>query len=287
MARLFLDLRQAAGQRKGRVMTSRIILTLSVMCCSAAALSDTRRLDIGKIVEQSAQATDADRKASSDFAYSETDSLGEGATKTYAVQMLLGSPYQQLVAVNGKPLANPAQERERQKLKHETSRREQESADQRRRRVAAYQKEQNRDRRFIEEFTRAFDFTLLGEQELDGRAVYLLQATPRAGYHPTDKASAVLTGMRGRLWIDKQTYQWVKVEAEVTRPVSMGGFLAKVERGTRFELEKMPVEGNIWLPKHFVMTSRARVLSLIPYRKDKDETYFNYHKTAQESGRPR
>jgi hypothetical protein len=153
--------------------------------------------------------------------------------------------------------------------------------------VAAYQKEQNRDRRFIDEFTRAFDFKLLGEQQLDGYSVYVLQATPCAGYHATDKASEVLRGMRGWLWIDKQTYQWVKVEAEVIHPVSIAGFLAKVERGTRFELEKMPVDGNIWLPRHFAMTSRAKILSFIRYKKDEDETYFNYHKTAQESGLPR
>ena len=269
-------------------MTGRVILTLSVTCCSAAqAFADTSPADVSKIVEQSAQATDADRKASSHYSYYETDSVDQGATKTYTVQMLLGSPYQQLVALNGKPLSIAAQERERQKLNQETIRREQESTGQRTRRVTTYQKEQNRDRRFIEEFTRAFDFKLLGEQQLEGHSVYLLQATPRAGYHATDRASEVLTGMRGRLWIDKQTYQWVKVEAEVIHPVSIAGFLAKVERGTRFELEKMPVEGNIWLPKHFAMTSRAKILSVIPNKKDEDDTYFNYHKTAEENGLPR
>jgi hypothetical protein len=40
--------------------------------------------------------------------------------------------------------------------------------------------------------------------------------------------SKVLTGMEGKLWIDKKTLQWVKVEATVIHPVSIGGFLAEV-----------------------------------------------------------
>jgi hypothetical protein len=47
--------------------------------------------------------------------------------------------------------------------------------------------------------------------------------------------------MQGKLWIDKDSFQWVKVEAQVMHPVSIEGFLAKVEPGTHFELEKEPV----------------------------------------------
>jgi hypothetical protein len=57
--------------------------------------------------------------------------------------------------------------------------------------------------------------------------------------------------MQGKLWIDKPTCQWVNVEAEVVHPVSIAGFLAQVQPGTRFELEKMPVVEGSWLPKHF------------------------------------
>jgi hypothetical protein len=66
--------------------------------------------------------------------------------------------------------------------------------------------------------------------------------------------------MRGKLWIEKRTLQWEKGEAQVIHPVSIAGFLAQVEPGTHFELEKMPVEDGIWFPKHFAMSSLARVL---------------------------
>jgi len=239
--------------------------------------------DIGKIVQESARVTDADRIADPYYDYYETDSEPDGSRRTYAIHMLFGSPYQEMTAINGKSLPKDRQDEEKRKLKREVSRRKRESPRERARRVAEFQKEQNRDRRFMEEFVRAFDFQLLGDQSLDNRQVYLVQATPRVGYSPTDNASKVLTGMRGRLWIDKETFQWLKVEADVIHAVSIEGFLAKVEPGTHFELEKMPVEDDIWLPKHFSMTSNAEVLSFIHRRRHEDETYFDYHKSSQET----
>jgi hypothetical protein len=139
----------------------------------------------------------------------------------------------------------------------------------------------DRDNRFIDEISNAFDFRMVGVQQLDHRQVYVIDATPRPGYHPPNTASEVLTGMKGRLWIDKSSYLWVRVEAEVMHTVSIEAFLAKVEPGTRFELERMPVDGNVWLPKHFAMTAKAKVLSLINHNEQQDETYFNYHKTQR------
>jgi hypothetical protein len=59
--------------------------------------------------------------------------------------------------------------------------------------------------------------------------VYVLRATPRKGYQPPNMQSQALLGMEGQLWIDKKTFQWVKVTARVIRPVSIEGILAQVE----------------------------------------------------------
>jgi len=96
---------------------------------------------------------------------------------------------------------------------------------------------------------------------------------------PPDRDSEVLTGMQGTLWIDQQTFQWVKVEAHVIRPVRIEGFLAQVEPGTRFEVEKRPVTTDIWMATHFSMKSNAKVMLLFPHRGEEDDLYFHYHKT--------
>ena len=249
-----------------------------ILSCAAAAQS---KPELNKILQESARVTEADRTASSSFDYSETDLESHDSRKTYRVHMLLGTPYRELIAVNGKALPRQAAEQEKHKLQQEAERRKKESAEDRKKRLEAFQKEQSRDRRFLEEFVHAFTFRLLGEQTIDHRSVYVIEALPRGDYRPTDKASEVLTGMRGRLWIDKQTFQWVRVEADVIHPVSIEGFLATVEPGTRFELEKMPVEDNIWLARHFAMFSKARILSFIRHSDHEDETYFDYGKSDQ------
>jgi hypothetical protein len=134
----------------------------------------------------------------------------------------------------------------------------------------------------MDQMTAAFDFQMVGDRDLDGRRVYELKATPRKGYQPPNRDSQVLLGMEGTLWIDHDTCQWVKVEAHVTRPVRIVGFLAEVEPGTHFELEKKPVAGNesIWMAAHFAMKSRARVMLVIPHHGEEDDTFFDYHKSA-------
>ena len=115
--------------------------------------------------------------------------------------------------------------------------------------------------------------------------VYILKATPRRGYKAPDRDSEVLTGMEGELWIDQKTYQWVKVEAHVVHPVRIEGFIAEVEPGTMFEVEKRPVAGDIWMASHFAMKSNAKVMLVVPHKGEEDDTYFNYRKATNPSGK--
>jgi hypothetical protein len=109
----------------------------------------------------------------------------------------------------------------------------------------------------------AFNYTLVSETRVDGRDVYQLAASPKPGYVPRDRDARVLPGMKGMLWVDKDTFQWVKVEADVTKPVNFYGFLAKVRPGTRFELEQEPVAAGLWMPKHFSTRVYALALGFI------------------------
>jgi hypothetical protein len=234
-----------------------------------------------QIVQESARVTERDRIASASFDHAETDLQANGSRKTYSVHMLFGSPYWELLAINGRPISPVQQAAEKRKLAEEASRRKRETAEERSRRVEQFQKEEKRDSRLLTEFTNAFNFTLLGEQQLNRRRVYVMQASLRPEYKPLDNESKVLTGMRGKLWIDKQTYQWVRVEANVVKPVSIEGFVARVEPGTRFELEMTPVEKDTWLPKHYAMTAQAKLFGVVPHNSREEETYFDYRRAKQ------
>ena len=237
--------------------------------------------DANYIIERSTEANERDWKAAPQYDYFERDREKDGGTKTFEELMILGSPYERLVAVNGKTLAPEQRAEEHQKLNAVMRERQNEPPQQRAQRITQYEKQRKRDRLLMEQMAKAFDFKLAGDQRLKDRQVYVLSAAPRPGYAPPNNEAKVLTGMKGTLWIDRQTFQWVKVEAQVVHPVSIAGFLARVEPGTRFELEKMPVEDGIWLPSHFAMTSKARVFFFFTRQRQEDETYFGYRKAAE------
>jgi hypothetical protein len=236
----------------------------------------TTPLNLRDLIARSVAANERDYKAAPSYSYKERDREGQ-SSKTFEVTMIAGSPYRRLIAISNRELPKAEKAREELHYRREVKRRSQESRAERRQRISKYETERRHDHELMGQLTAAFEFKLVGEDKLDAFDVYVLKATPKQGYQPPNLETRVLTGMQGQLWIDKSTYQWVKVTANVIHPVSIKGFLAEVEPGTLFELEKMPVGDGIWQPKHFSMKSHARVL-FFHKNGQEDQTYFDYRK---------
>jgi hypothetical protein len=236
--------------------------------------------DVTEIVQRSVENTMADWVAAPQYSFTERDITiknGKRTVKTYQVLMLDGSPYNKLIAVGGHKLSPEQAAAEESKLRQEITRRQNETPEARKNRLAKYENERRQDRALTDEMVKAFTFKLLRQETVNGRRCFVLGATPRPGYQPTSRNTKVLNGMRGTLWVDAEQYQWVKVHAEVFRPVEFGLFIAHVEPGTEFTLEEMPVERNVWLPSHFSTHVRAKIL-VFSRRSTDDETYSNYHR---------
>ncbi len=253
----------------------RILLLAGIILLFTAAAAETT--DAAQIIQRSVAALNHDWEAEQQFDYSETEKDKDG-TKTYQVTMLFGSPYSRLVQINGTPLTFDRQSEEDKKFTDAVLQRQHESVEERSQRISKYEAERKRNHTLMNQLAVAFHFQLTGSGSLNGHRVYILQATPRKEYQPIDRDTKALTGMQGTLWIDQDTFQWVKVEAHVMRPVSIEGFLATVEPGTRFELEKTPVTNDVWLRKHFSMKSNAKVLLFFSRKSQEDDSYFNYHR---------
>jgi hypothetical protein len=235
--------------------------------------------DVATIVRQWTDANRADFKAALEYNFSETIRNDDGV-KTYDVTMLFGTPYKRLVRVDGKPLSAEDQRKETEKFERERASRAAESPDDRAHRIADFESDRERAHRVIEEMPRAFQYALVQKRSAGARTVYVLRATPRPGYDPPDAESQVLTGMRGEFWIDTATSQLVRGVARVLRPVSIEGFLARVEPGTEFEVTQQPVGPGIWLPTHFTIRSRSAIVFLFHHHTDEERTYFNYRRTS-------
>lgn len=230
-------------------------------------------IDVNDVIRRSVAVTQADWEAAPRYQYRERDVKGK-KIETYEVTMIEGSPYYRLIARNDHPLSTQEALKEQAKLQAEIDKRRRENAAQRAKRIATYQRERDEDHLFLREMADAFSYRLLGSDVADGRSVFVLEAAPRPEYRPPNTKAKVLTHMRGKLWIDKEECQWVKVEAEVTAPVSLY-LVAHVGPGTRFSLEQMPIGKNLWLPKRFTMQARVTVFG-VPQQRKEEEMYSDY-----------
>ncbi|HLJ46963.1 MAG TPA: hypothetical protein VKU01_13190 [Bryobacteraceae bacterium] len=253
---------------------------------AGAAQSGQGQPDVQEIIRRSVAATEENWKLAPDYAFMERDIESKKdhgkTTKTYVVLMIDGSPYNKLTAVNGQPLSKGEAAAEEQKLQEAIQTRRRESSRERAKRIAKYQRERTSDEAMMKEMTEAFQFRPAGEETLNGHSCWVFDATPKPGYQPKTRETKVLLGMKGRLWIDKSEYQWVRVKAEVTRPVRMYGLLARVGPGTRFELDQEPVAANLWLPRHYSVNVAATALGFFNEDSTDDETYWNYQPVSRQ-----
>lgn len=241
--------------------------------------------DAQSIVRRSVDAIKQDWAEAPQYSWVERDveSKNDGVrtSKTYRVLMIDGSPYNVVTAVDGRPLSSSEIAAEQKKMAKEIDKRRNESERERARRIAKYAREQQHNHAMLQEMVQAFHFHLSGQAQVDGHNCWVLDAQPKPGYDPTDHEGHVLKGMRGKLWIDKATYQWVRVQAEVVRPVSFYGFLAKVGPGTEFHLEQEPVATGIWLPKVFAVRVKATALGFFSENSAENDSYRDYRPMPQ------
>lgn len=83
----------------------------------------------------------------------------------------------------------------------------------------------------VAEVPKALEFQLEREFIMDGRATILLRFSPRDGYKPKGMRARVMQKLRGRAWIDRESRELWRAEAEVFDTVSMGfGVLGRIDK---------------------------------------------------------
>jgi len=262
---------------------------IAVMMASMAAAQTP---DAHAIVERSVKAGEENWKIARNYTFLERtaehklDAEGHVKSKevkTYDVTLLEGSPYRRLVQRDDHPLTPEEEKGEQQKLEKSIADRMKESAGARQRRIADYEKRRKREQETMHEVAEAFDFKVAGEERLDGRAVWILEATPRRGYRPRSRDAKILPHVRGKLWIDQATYRWVKVDAEVIDPVTWGLFLVRLDKGAHVWIDETRVNDEVWLPRLIAVTASARLGIFKQLRVREETTYRDFKKFRTDS----
>ena len=197
--------------------------------------------------------------------------------------MLDGQPYRRTLERDGKPL-NPEEERgEQKKLDRETRRLSSETPSGKMRRIEDAESRRRREFAFLSEIPELFDLRFEGDSTVDGRPVWVVSGAPRPRAKAKSGDAKMLLKLRGRMWIDKATFQWARVEAETTDTISWGLFLARLNSGAKMVFEQTEVNAELWLPKRLVLTGSGRVGLIKRLAQDEEIEWSNYKKFSVDS----
>jgi hypothetical protein len=234
-----------------------------ILCHAVIGAPFCRAADLAEIVQRATATLHSDWVADPDYAYLEHDEVvknGRVTSKTFQVVYIAGSDYYLLLDINDQPLAPDQQKVELDKFKNEVERRNAETPEGRSQRIAKYKKQSDENEALVLDFPNAFTFELVREETMNGYPAYVLSGMPKKRSGNLTLAAKVLSGMRGTVWVDKETFHAVRVECDVITPVPIYGILAKVLPGTHIEFGMAPVTSSTWLISRLAMDLRISKL---------------------------
>lgn len=267
------------------------ISLLLVLSCLARLQAEP--VDPHEIVRRSIAAEIENSKRAKNYTFLQRtedrtlDSAGRvksARSQTFDVTMLQGSAYRRLIERDDRPLSPKEQKKEEDKLNKSIRDRRSESKAQRDERVSEYDNRPGRNRRMLSEIPDAFDFRLQREESIGSRPVYVIEGTPRAGYHPKSaEAHQILPHLKLTVWIDQAGLNWVRLHAEVIDPVSWALCLVRLEPGARFEIEQTRVNNEVWLPRIARITGSAKLAMIKKIHLEEEMTFKNFRRFQTDS----
>ncbi len=198
--------------------------------------------------------------------------------KTYDINFYFGEFYPRLVQIDDKPLSEKEQKKEDEKLQKFLDKRRKESGEEQQKRREKQEKERQEGRAFVRDVVNAYDFRLVGNDQVSGEDTWVIEATPRKDFKPTQPHADILKKIKGRIWIEKKDYNYVKVEAETTDTISFGLFLFRIHPGSRFLIETTHVNNELWAIKRFYVNGSARIALFKNEAAEQEDVFSNYKK---------
>lgn len=199
--------------------------------------------------------------------------------ETHDIMMLAGRPYQRLIARDDKPLSEHEARKEQEKVDRELERREHMSPAEH----AKLEKSRQETRKFLSELPDAFNFHLVGQEQVSGKPAWVIECDPKPGFHPQDVRARALAKIRGKVWIDQAEYQWVKAEMQAVDTLSFGLGLFRVAPGGSISFEQTRVNDEVWLPTRALIRADARLAYVKKVRAEIEITYRDYKKFQADS----
>jgi hypothetical protein len=276
--------------------------------CSASALPQKQdAVDIRDLVRRAAANYQARQAQRNDYTYlahcvwSRDDRRikhPRAFSEDYEVMFLEGEPYMRLVRHNNQPVS-PEEEKQERVMREAFIRAQREAKSKPGRSPSSYMPFDLPMAQLADEF----DLRKRGQQRLDDRRVYVIEAAPANGQGRGNADQERAYHFRMKLWIDAAETQIVKVEAVIIKDIVETNIPTmsypivndtpevyeskKLRRlykpGTRMSEEWTRLSEGVWLPKHVWWKGGVRFWWQLPnsnssfdWRECHDWTYSDY-----------
>ncbi len=265
---------------------------LAAIVCACAALAADSRPSAQEIIQKSCERENQGLELRRQYTWRQHNlirqvnkdgSFKSREDKLFDVFFIDGTEYRRTLEKDGRPLPEKDAREEQSKMDRAIEKHKREGASERRKRQESDRKELEEDRRLRAEIPKAYDFQLLGEESVNGRPCWRIRAEPKSGYNPGFNQAKWLPKVHGTLWVDKQNYEWAKVDAESLDTFSFGLGLMRIGKGFRFLLEQQYVNGEIWAPASIRAKANARALLFMGGNFDIEISFKDYRKYSVSS----
>jgi hypothetical protein len=256
-------------------------LAILISLCGASGYA--QQPDVKALIRKSVENYERDWRTGMRWSYTQTDlTRSEGGKEVEVVEVLPieGTPYDHLVSKDGKPLSAEEKRKEDQKYEKVVRQRRAESPAERRARIEKYES----DRAFLREIPEAYNFRLIGEDEVNGRPAWVVEMHPKPGYSPLSMRAAMFRHIEGKLWIDKEDVHWAKADAHVIDTISIGWVLARIGPGAHISLDMTRVRPGLWMPAKIDVNGVARVLMVHNKNLNEQLTFSGFKPAVGEEG---
>lgn len=171
----------------------------------------------------------------------ELDTAGnitERKEKVYQICLQSGSTRAKLLSVNGRP---PGESDLKKAAENEMNARQLLGQ-------SKSNKSVSRDNFLVPEVVARFDFTLLDQRSLNGRAAYRIAFAPKSPEPPERRlADRLLNRITGTLWIDAQEFELAQADIRLGSEVNLLGGIAGSLRKLSYTMTRTRVADGLWL----------------------------------------
>jgi len=202
----------------------------------------------------------------------------ERQEKLFEVFYIEGLPFRRLVKRNGEPLS--AEEARREQQREQDFRRQ---VPERKQRKAQGPLEDQVA--LNEDLINRYSYELAGQEAIRGRSTYVVTFRPRRDDLPVRRrVDRILNKLAGKVWVDTQDYEIVRLEIHLAGKATMWGGLLATVRKLEGEFEQTPTDDGVWFPLRLQGRLDARVL-FSNYRLTQTERWSDFRRAgSQHSG---